>query len=111
MSWHVARCWLHAAGFLPAGNWKAAAAVGLALAASGCDKRPDQWDAFVYPNRNDLSVHEEIAGFKTFELCQQAAIDRLRTFPDPDNGDYECGYKCGPNPEFGNAKLCKETRK
>ena len=41
---------------------------------TGCDNRPDQWDAFVYPNANDLTVNETIRGFKTFELCQQAAM-------------------------------------
>jgi len=83
--------------------------VGLALA--GCDDRPQQWDAYIYPNRNDLTKHEKIAGFKTFELCRQAAINRLRAMPDPAGGDYECGYRCGPKEGFGDADLCKETRK
>ena len=117
VSWRRGRCWLRTArpagSFLsrPGGSWKPAAAVGLALAASGCDARPDQWDAFVYPDRNDTWVKEEIPGFKTFELCQQAAINRLSQLPDPDQGDYECGYRCAPDPEFGGMKLCKETRK
>jgi len=81
------------------------------MTVAGCDQRPDQWDAFVYPNRNDLTVHEEIAGFKTFELCQSAAINRLRTLPDPDGGDYECGYKCEPRADLDGINVCKETRK
>lgn len=111
VSWRLARCWLPPAGSLPAGSWNVAAAVGLALAASGCDDRPDQWDAFVYPDRDDTWVKEEITGFKTFELCQQAAINRLSQLPDPDQGDYECGYRCAHDPNFGGMKLCKETRK
>ncbi|WP_313808556.1 hypothetical protein [Sphingobium sp.] len=83
----------------------------LALSTAACDSRPDQWDAFVYPDRDDLSKHEEIAGFKTFELCQQAAIGRLRTLPDPDTGDYECGYKCEPRADLDGVNVCKETRK
>lgn len=76
-----------------------------------CDDRPRQWDAFVYPDRNDLSISETIAGFKTFELCQRAAINRLRSLPDPDDGDYECGYMCEARPDLGGINVCKETRK
>ena len=77
---------------------------------TGCDNRPDQWDAFVYPNANDLTVNETIRGFKTFELCQQAAINRLRQSKKSDVGDYECGYKCEPYGSYG-GNLCEETRK
>lgn len=87
------------------------AALGLSCLLSGCESRPDQWDAFIYPDANDLTKHEEIAGFKTFELCQSAAIGRLRSLPDPDGGDYECGYKCEARPGLGGIKVCEETRK
>ena len=52
-----------------------------------------------------------LKGFKTFDLCQQAAIVRLRSLPDPSEGDYECGYKCGPMDEYGGMTICKEARK
>lgn len=83
----------------------------LIMLLAGCDDRPKQWDAFVYPDRNDMSQSETIAGFKTFELCQQGAINRMRSFPEPDNADYECGYMCGPREDFGGINVCKETRK
>ncbi len=82
-----------------------------ALSTAACDNRPDQWDAFVYPDRDDLTKHEEIAGFKTFELCQQAAIGRLRSLSDPDAGDYECGYRCEPRADLDGINVCEETRK
>ena len=85
-------------------------AVLLFALSTACDDRPKQWDAFVYPNAANLAVYERIAGFKSFELCQQAAIDRLRRETDPDGGDYECGYKCEPHPELGGF-VCEETRK
>lgn len=80
------------------------------LALAGCDDRPDQWDAFVYTG-DDLLTNETIRGFKTFELCQQAAIDRLRAERPDGGGDYECGYKCGPSPQYGGLNVCEETRK
>lgn len=82
----------------------------LVLFLSACDSRPEQWDAYVYPG-DDLLQHETIRGFKTFEHCQQAAIDRLRQIRTDGGGDYECGYKCGPSKEYNGLNLCEETRK
>ena len=85
-----------------------ATVVAAALASVACDERPAQWDAFIYTGEN-LLTNETIRGFKTFELCQQAAIDRLRAARADGGGAYECGYKCGPS-EYG-VDVCKETRK
>lgn len=86
------------------------AAAILLLFLAGCDSRPDQWDAYVYPG-DDLVEFEEIKGFKTFELCQEAAIDRLRIVRPDGGGDYECGYRCALSPKYGYLNVCKETRK
>lgn len=82
-----------------------------ALLLVGCDNRPDHWDAFVYPDAADLSGYERISGFTSFELCQRAAIDRMRSIQRESGGDYECGYKCESNPNLGGLNVCKETRK
>lgn len=79
---------------------------GLALA--GCDDRPDQWDAFVSHGEGMADRQEVIRGFKSFELCQAAALDRVRDIGE--QAFYECGYKCGPNPKYGGMNVCKETR-
>lgn len=81
------------------------------LLLAGCDSRPDQWDAFIYPDAADLSDFERIAGFKSFELCQRAAIDRMRSIQVESGGDYECGHKCEADPAIGGLNVCKETRK
>lgn len=77
---------------------------------AGCDDRPDQWDAFIYTGDN-LLTNETIRGFKTFELCQQAAIDRLRAARPDGGGDYECGYKCAPSERLGGVNVCEKTQK
>jgi hypothetical protein len=87
------------------------AALWLAILLAACDNRPKQWDAFVYPNIEGSDNFERISGFKTFELCQQAAIDRVRSLPEPEKAAYECGYMCGRNPDFPEFETCKETRK
>lgn len=85
--------------------------VGLAgISIVACDERPDQWDALVYADAKNLDAVEINRGFKYFELCQQAAIERLRSKPNPD-GDYFCGYMCGPNGNYGGRHICKETEK
>ena len=78
------------------------------LALAGCDDRPNQWDAFIYTG-NDLATNETVRGFKTFELCQSAALEQLRQVRPDGGGDYVCGYKCGPSEYGGN--VCKDTRK
>lgn len=83
-------------------------ALGALMSVAACDDRPDQWDAFIYTG-DDLLTNETIRGFKTFELCQQAAIDRLRQARPDGGGDYECGHKCEPMPSGSN--ICEETRK
>lgn len=75
----------------------------------GCDDRPKEWTAWVYPNANDLTFSESLVGFKSFEQCQEAAIGKLRSYSKPDAGTYECGYMCRYEPRFG-TNVCKETR-
>lgn len=87
----------------------AGAALG-ALLLTACDNRPDQWDAYVYPD-DDLIEYEEIRGFKTFALCQTAAVDRLRVLRSDGGGSYECGYKCEPYGTYGDMNVCEETRR
>lgn len=76
---------------------------------TGCDDRPTQWDAFIYPD-DDLIEFEKIKGFKTYELCQQAAQERLRSLRPDGGGDYECGFKCEPYGQGTDMHVCKETR-
>lgn len=83
----------------------------LAALVASCDDRPRTWQAYVYPDRNDLTQVLEMGSFKTFEQCQQAAINSLRTLGLADAGDYECGYRCGPDERYGGINVCKETRK
>ena len=89
------------------GVWIAALVTLLAA----CDQRPRTWQAFVYPDRSDLNRVVEMGSFKTFEQCQQAAINSLRTLGVADIGDYECGYRCGPSERYGGINVCKETRR
>lgn len=81
----------------------------MALASCEDESGPRQWDAFVYPDARDLTEHIEVRGFKTFELCRDAATSLLRQLDMPE-GTYECGYRCTAKPEWGGMKICEETR-
>lgn len=91
-------------------GWIPLALLSVILSIAGCDDRPAQWDAFVYPG-DDLTAHEEIRGFVSFELCQEGAQQRLRALRPDGGGDYECGYRCGPLSPASETRICKETRK
>lgn len=81
-----------------------------ALLLAGCDDRPKRWDAFVYPDFNGSETFETLVGFKTFEQCQSAAINRIAQLPTPEKADYECGYMCRYDPQM-QLNVCKETKK
>jgi hypothetical protein len=87
----------------------AAVLFGLALGLAACDDRPKQWDAFVYPDFEGSYDYERIAGFKSLELCRQAATNRIAQLPHPDQAQYECGYMCRHEPGM-DAYICKETK-
>lgn len=82
----------------------------LLLLVTACDTRPNQWDAFIYPDAQSDEVNR-INGFKTFELCQAAAQDQITKLPQPEKASYACGYKCGPNPDHPDIESCMEDRK
>jgi len=87
-----------------------AAAYAMLLIGCDSDPRPDQWDAYIYPDLDNESREEIVSGFKTFELCQAAALDRIDQVNAEAGGAYECGYKCGTTPQHPGMWLCKETR-
>lgn len=89
--------------------------VGL-LALSGCSGT--DWTAFVFPDIQNIPNSEEVQNYtigtyRTFEECQEASIDRIRSTYAATNrqGDYECGYKCSRRDDLGGMVICKETRK
>lgn len=81
-------------------------ALGLALVA--CDDRPRQWDAFVYPDSEGSDAYETIEGFRSLELCRKAAENRIRQLKEPEKADYECGYQCRFDPDWG-ISVCAKT--
>jgi hypothetical protein len=81
----------------------------LSVLLAGCQREPE-WQGWVYPKSDDETLSISLAGFKTFEQCQQAAIDQIRRLPEPDKAGYECGRSCRWD-ESWRANVCKETRR
>ncbi|MBB5539534.1 hypothetical protein [Rhizobium giardinii] len=50
-------------------------------------------DAFYYPDRGDLTVHQAAYGLENVAACRSAvnAMARLNNDPSLTRGDYECG--------------------
>lgn len=89
------------------------AGVLVAMFLLGCDRgAPNQWDAYLYNESDDGSITEySIKGFKSLDLCRQAAQRELLIHGKGPAQDYECGYKCAPSERFGGLNVCEETRK
>ena len=82
-------------------------ALSLTALLSGCGG--DEWDAFVYPG-DDMFEYEVIRGFKTLDLCRDAATQRLAALRPDGGGNYECGNRCEVS-NFEDLNVCEETSK
>jgi hypothetical protein len=72
----------------------------------------EQVDAYYYPNRYDLTVHEFFGDVGSFDGCIDAVFAAAAEKRDPNmlRGNYECAF--GPTGEmFGGMKVYRETRK
>lgn len=88
---------------------------------AGCGGPPTMstgWTAFVYPDAENIPNADQtqnytIGTFRSFEACQQAAVDRVRflTAESGRQADYQCGFKCLNRKEYAGLLICKETRK
>ena len=79
-------------------------AVLATLLLQGCS---DRWESFVYPNRNDLTVHINGGQWSTLEDCRNASLLGLRVAGRLEIGTYECGLNCKPFTE--DMKMCEKT--
>ena len=86
-----------------------AAAIVVALAVSGCFK--EEWEGFVYPNKNDLTEHINIGTYKSLEECRASAVRALNKISSLTAGDYECGLNCESNSDFGDIKVCEKSER
>ena len=79
----------------------------IALGLSGCFK--EEWEGFVYPNKNDLTIHKNIGVYKSLESCRAAAWDMLYILNATERGTYECGLNCEYRDGWGSLKICEKT--
>lgn len=85
------------------------AVVAYALAISGCFK--EEWEGFVYPNKNDLAEHINIGAYKSLEECRVSAVNALNKISSVSAGDYECGLNCESKSGTGGIKVCEKTER
>lgn len=81
--------------------------IGLSVVLAGCFT--DRWEAFVYPDRNNLQKFENFGDFDSIESCRASAIDRLSKLNAASKGGYECGSNCEFRSGYGGLKVCDET--
>lgn len=81
--------------------------VVVALAVSGCFR--EEWEGFVYPNKNNLSEHINIGSYKSLEECRASAVNALNKISSVSAGDYECGLNCESRSGMGGINVCEKT--
>lgn len=75
----------------------------------GCNN-PDNWTAFYYPQKDDLSIYTKQSGLIDFEACR----DYIWNLSEERDADGEYDYECGKNCELDLALetyICEETIK
>jgi hypothetical protein len=81
----------------------------VAIALSGCFK--NEWEGFVYPNKNNLSDNINIGVYKSLEECRASAINALTKISSVSAGDYECGLNCEVRSSMNGIKVCEKTER
>jgi len=90
-------------------NLKILLLISSVLLLSSCFK--EEWEGFVYPNKNDLTVHRNIGVYDSLENCRAAALDTLSRISTIEKGDYECGLNCENRIGMGGVKVCEKTER
>jgi hypothetical protein len=80
-----------------------------AVCLGGCFK--EEWEGFVYPNKNDLTKHIGIGIYKSLEECRASTIGTLNQVSSVERGDYECGLNCKTDNDLGGIKVCEKTER
>ena len=58
------------------------------LAVAGCGS--EEWVAYAYPDRSDLSEHDVVGVFASEDECIDAALEHLSSIRARQSGDVEC---------------------
>ncbi len=70
----------------------------------------DQWLAFVYSNKDDLTTHEMYGPYDSLEKCRDAALAVIYDRSLQEHADYECGLNCEPwGSDGGFPMMCEVT--
>ena len=88
-------------------NTKIALLISSIILLSSCSK--DEWEGFVYPDKNNLTIHKNIGVFDSLENCRAEALNTLSQISSIQRGDYECGLNCQARNEHGGIKVCEKT--
>ena len=70
----------------------------------------ETWVGFIYPNRNNMLVHELAGTYKTLSSCRSNSQKKIKE-NGWGNADYECGVKCRREDSgvFGGINICEKT--
>lgn len=73
--------------------WTAVSIAVLSYIISSCSSS-DEYRGFVYPDKDNLAIHQSTGSHKTIEDCRRSARNLLYSMDAIEAGDYECGLNC-----------------
>jgi len=81
--------------------------LSLVLILCGCS---DNWQATVYPNKNNLKAYKHLGTYSSLGECRRACLVYLEDINASNKGDYECGKNCKYDSGY-DMYICEETLK
>ena len=69
-----------------------------------------EWTAYVYPKKTDMSIHTSHGPFDSLEQCIDSAQSVIFSLNKSNSASYECGLNCEFNTDYG-LNVCEETAK
>ncbi len=78
----------------------------LFLVLASCHSKPE-WSGWVYPNGDER--HVDVGRFYTYEDCEAAANNRIRTLASPEDATFLCSFKCRWN-DGAQIEICQSDR-
>lgn len=78
---------------------------GLFLSSCG----QDEWEGYVYPNKNNLTIHISLGAFDTLDECREYAYQTMASLTRPKMATFECGLNCETDASLGGIRVCEKT--
>lgn len=68
----------------------------------------EKWEGFVYYDKSDLSLYQEIGAFETLEACRASSNAKMHEWGTPHVSTYECASNCRVD-DHSDLRICEKV--